>query len=151
MPSLWPSDIADISQTKSPRRILMEQAAYLGKLTQNLVVARVRVFDDRNPLELDPQVHMAFVIEAPTLSFRMRLFIVSYRIPEPFPLQIRLEQIPAEEIPTRHGEAGAIRQAESEDEFVVLLREIFDARTTRRIIQSIRAQVEPVDEELAEA
>lgn len=150
MIDLWPKEI-DFTQVKAPVTLLKEQAALLGQRTKNLLEAEVELYDGGfNYLitNLADKVfgkgksqffHYAFYFIAPTLNnYHYRLFVMSYDI-RLYPLIIDIDDDIRLEI---QNSTADVLVANSEQEFVELLRKIFNASKTKRIMQSILAQIQ---------
>jgi len=117
---LWPDDINQPPNIQTPVTIMKEQAALLGQKTSNLVVGDVRTYADNNGF------HQVFNLEAPSLGgYKYELLRVIHSI-KLYPVDI-------------HFDDRTIR-AESQEEFVEKLREIFAHDKTKNVIQALIAQ-----------
>jgi hypothetical protein len=134
MLDLWPDTIGEDLE-KSPVSILREQASLLGQKTKNIVQAEVSI----GPAEEDEFAH-TFQIVAPAMSnYRYQLFTVYHKI-YLYPVEIFAEDDILHEIAP-----GAERfvVAESEEEFMEMLKAVFGARKTIRIINALLSQSDP--------
>lgn len=164
MVDLWPNDITvDQVTLKSPVNILREQASLLSQKTKNLVKARVKPYvhhktaspeiwyqvakdsliSSPSPLEQSAQkFEYSFELIAPVLdNYSYLLFVVAYDV-NIYPVAISLAK-------DLRAEISIEPQANSEDEFLALLRRIFTAPKTRSIIQALIAQSVDLDTEVA--
>lgn len=138
MIDLWPDDIG-YTKLKAPVTILMEQASLLGKKTQNLVEAKI----GRD--EAFEEFCYNFYLVAPALgNYRYKLFTIFHDI-QLYPVKINIDSDILEEVsPGTEGQLSA----ESEDDFLDILRKIFGAEKTRSLIYALLAQVVDTDEKL---
>ena len=159
MRDLWPEDIGPISDLKAPVSILREQGALLGKKTNNLVEAEVVQLEA--VISEEREFSYAFLIVAPALdNYRYKLFTISCGI-NLYPITINVDRDIQAEIPTnvRESEENQIRQfresllfgkkpevkrklvAESEDEFMEILKKIFSAKKTKKVIGALLSMI----------
>lgn len=142
MESLWPADI-EVVQEKAPVTILREQATLLGPKTKNIVTAEAVATESGQV----GRFRYVFYILGPALAnYRYKLFEISYGI-ELYPVTIVLALALARETHSTPklspdlGMRGMARlYANSAEELLVLLREIFGAERTRRVIGAILSQ-----------
>ncbi len=122
----WPE--LNSAKLRTPLLILKEQAALLGKHTKNLVVADVETYT------YSDRFFHRFIIEARALSYRYELFRVSHDV---MLYPIKLESGP-------HGNLliGTSGFFNSEDEFVNWLKEVLNSGDTKRVLNTLLAQVE---------
>jgi len=141
MENLWPENLT-VTETKAPVIILREQASLLGETTQNIVEAEVRntdAFPDmRRAKEDDMGFRYVFYIVAPALgNYRYKLFTIWHSV-DLYPVIICPDQDIRDELyPDSHKDEI---QAESENEFVGMLKAIFHSRRTGNIIQALISQ-----------
>jgi hypothetical protein len=122
LPDLWPEDIAEPGDLKPPVVILREQATYLGAKTQNIVEGDV----DTSALLQGEGFRHTFYVVAPALGgYRFHLFEVTHGMGL-YLITIRWQDKP--------------HQAESEEEFLNVLRDIFTSEETKRVIRSLIIQ-----------
>ena len=139
MRDLWPDDIAYV-KTKAPVAILREQASLLGQKTQNLVEAKVETQDS-----IQPEIFAYnFYIVAPALGYyRFLLFTIAHSI-ELYPLEMRIDEKIFWDVFSDASVFSIVDEEKlkigSEDEFLQVLKKIFDAGKTRRIISVLLAQ-----------
>lgn len=135
MRDLWPEDIGPISDLKTPVTILREQGALLGEKTNNLVEVEIVQFEPIRPEEF----LYAFLIVAPALdNYRYKLFTISYNI-NIYPVTISVDgEIRAEINPV---DPEGKLTAESEDDFVEILKKIFSAKKTKRVIGALLSMI----------
>lgn len=118
---LWPSDIQS-SSIKPPVTILKEQGTFLGRKTSNIVEGVVR------SKETEGEFSWNFYLSAPCFGdYQHRLLNLSHDI-ELYPVKVIDEESVTPQI------------AETEDEFMEILRAIFATPKTKRVIEAILAQ-----------
>ncbi len=136
MEDLWPDDddIKLVTKIKAPVAILKEQAALLGEKTDNIVTAMVVSYSPAG-LELR-RFHYIFYIEAPILAgYRYELFTMSHDI-ELYPVYFSVDE--SIKIAVFDREVKII--ANSEAEFIGILKKIFNSDKTKKIIGAIFSQ-----------
>ena len=152
MTDLWPKEF-NYTQVKAPVTILKEQAALLGQKTKNLLEAKVLLHTDTGLANVATGIadqifgdgksksfHYAFYFVAPTLNnYRYRFFTMSYDI-QLYPVFFDVDEDLQLEIVNGDTKKAVI--ANSEEELIEILRKIFNADKTMRILQSILAQIE---------
>jgi len=133
MDNLWPDDITTIN-VKVPVAILREQASLLGKKTQNIVESQVQRLD--KGLEDVGMFVYGFYIVAPALgNYRYKLFTVCHDVSS-YPVNFDIdEDIKNEICPDKN-----TISAESEKEFLEILKKIFQSKRTKQIIGSLISQ-----------
>ncbi len=160
MDSLWPK--LDRNAPSAPAAILKEQASLLGKNTQNLVIAEIealQVVDTTIKLKSTLMADLtsltssigdksfsaslifqyAFYLVAPALNhYRYQLFLIGYGI-DFYPVFFRLDSDVQQEISTSKADDMV---AHNEEELLGILKTIFSAEKTQRVIQAIWAQSE---------
>ena len=133
MEDLWPDDIKAVTKIKAPVAILREQAALLGNKTDNIVTAEVSSYEPSG-LKAN-QFYYVFYMEAPVLGgYRYNLFTISHDI-ELYPVYFTVE----ESIMKKASDGEAIK-ANSEEEFIGILKKIFDSDKTKGVIGAIFTQ-----------
>lgn len=141
MLDLWPKGIENL-KVKSPVAILREQASILGEKTKNLVQAEVT---EKNSGKF---FTYTFFLVAPALNnYRYELFDMYHDI-SLYPVDIGVEEdIFAEiesKVKTHRDEDGvSCIGAESEDEFVEVLRAIFNSKKSIQVITALLSQSDP--------
>ena len=136
MKDLWPSDIGSFDGV-APISILKEQASLLGKKTSNVIEGFVESVDS-DWWNSSTDFHYAFYINAPTLAYRYRLFVMSHPI-DFYPIKLK----PASDIvhdTFQEADKNEIVTLQDEDQFIAALSKIFAARKTRKVISSLLAQ-----------
>ncbi|HYL79128.1 MAG TPA: hypothetical protein VEU96_33360 [Bryobacteraceae bacterium] len=127
---LWPE--IDVANTRTPVSILKQQAALLGKHTNNLLEATVETIASS-----DSFVHR-FIIEVPALAgYRYELFSIRHD-EKLYPVQIQ------------HGPRTAMPSAysawqdgiESEEILLEWLKAVLNSPDTKRLLGNLLAQVE---------
>jgi len=127
---LWPDEISS-GKVKPPIATLKEQAAALGRKTQNVVIGEVSHQADSHK-----STSWAFLLQAPALGdYRFKLFEASYDPAELYPVNIRSE------VPLP-GRDNPFVKVENEEDLLVVLKEIFSSPKTIKAVQSIRSQSE---------
>jgi hypothetical protein len=152
---LWPTDLLDqVDTIRTPLAILREQAELLGKKSNNLVEAKVKtnqkkpemyvvptldipsitafnmlkgktVNPDREAAETNATLVQSFYLVASVLNYQYQLFYVTHPI-QCYPLTVYFE--------------NQTMRAESEEEFITILKGIFASEKTKRIIEALIAQ-----------
>lgn len=138
MNDLWP-DLSDISKQKTPQKILTEQANALSDKTGNLIVGQVKKLRSirRGRQELEYPFMYDFIIRADILNYSYSLFSIGHDIylyPVYFIIDkdIKLEILGSEEALV----------AKDEEEFITILRKIFNSQKTVKILKAILSQIE---------
>lgn len=137
---LWPPSFTVVVEPNTPIEILREQAALLEQKTNGVVLAEVRTGKDYNSnFSVGPggQTNLPFVhtfyLVAPALgNYHYQLFRVEQPI-EFYPLFIK-------GAPTIKGLPASDFAVDSKELFVDVLRQIFAAEKTQKVIQSLIAQ-----------
>lgn len=122
---LWPQ--IEAANVLTPGTILKQQAALLGKHTKNLLEGKVVT------QSIGGEFIHHFMIDAPTLDYRMELFAVSHDM-NLYP--VRIVAAP----PVRFDLPQFL--VSSEAEFVDWLKSVFNAAETKRILSTLMAQVD---------
>ena len=149
MQNLWPTELTQqVINEKSPASILQEQATLLAEQTNNIIRGELRqvgqpsalqkiassmIFGDTDTDDLLDYFRYRFIIIAPQLNYQFGLFLISYNH-NLYPVKIKVDEDIAAEM--GHGDEKSII-ANTETNFVVILRQIFRSTKTLRIIQSI--------------
>lgn len=137
MRDLWPEEIGPIPDLKAPVTILREQASLLGKKTNNLVEAEVMQLE--SAISEESEFNYAFLIVAPALdNYRYKLFTISYNI-NIYPVTISVDGEIRAEINPADSEGKLL--AESEGEFVEILKKIFSAKKTKKVIGALLSMI----------
>lgn len=141
MEDLWPEEIEN-NRVKSPVAILREQATFLGERTKNIVQAEV--VDNNSSIG---SFNYYFYIVAPALgNYRYQLLGISHDI-SLYPTQVNVEESILDEI-RPNVKVDDIQNwsfivAESEEEFVGVLKAVFRAKKTLRVIIALLSQSDP--------
>lgn len=156
MIDLWPDDIAYTRQ-KAPVTILKEQAALLGQKTQSIVTASVEAIPPgmlrRTPQDVwqtrQDTFAYQFSLVAPALSYyRYQLFSVVHDA-NIYPVLFRFDEEVKREYCATFAPATGLEEphveAESEEQFLEVLRFVFQSRKARQVIQAILAQSQEVE------
>ena len=117
-PDLWPADIAETTM-RTPISILREQGRALGDKTSQLVIGDVTTQTSGG------KFYHSFNLRVSTVDYTYQLFRVHHGVML-YPVTITWRN-KAFEGPT-------------EDEFLELLRHIFNDETTKQIVKSLVAQ-----------
>jgi len=133
MTNLWPDNIGSGSpQMKPPIAILREQASLLGERTHNIVTATVNTVQGPSMRPF----RSGFMLLAPALeNYAYRLFSIEHGI-EFYPVVLDVDDDILMELPAHSRPV----QANSEAEFLDLLKRIFGSRKTRQVIDAMLAQ-----------
>jgi len=138
MTDLWP-DINDVPKKKSPSVILEEQALLLKEKTNNIVQAEIKRTSPilfRSELVKIPFIY-EFFLKSPVLKYKYKLFSIAYDV-FMYPTYFDIDREITREI--LGGKEGEIN-ADNEEEYIVILKRIFNSSKTIKIIQSIISQV----------
>ena len=120
--SLWPKDLVSTIPAV-PLTLIKDQAAHLGRLTNNIVGANVKTRVDE-----DGDFWIAFTIVAPALgSYEYKLFSL-WHGPDLYPIRV----------------AGTENSLEDESSLRDFLRDTFASKTTIKIVQALIAQARSV-------
>lgn len=146
MIDLWPEGI-ETNRVKSPVTILREQGSLLGQKTKNLVQGEVMESGEQKQL-----FSYSFFIVAPALShYRYKLFTIRHDV-SLYPVRVDVEDRIFDEIDSQFqyeqldpdGELiSSYLQANSEEEFLNLLREIFKSQKAKNVVTSLLSQSDP--------
>jgi len=135
MESLWPDEIANSEQVRSPVQILKEQASLLGKMTKNILLGEIQAV----PVG-QPNSAYAFNILAPSLrNYRYSLFTINYNILNIYPIYIALDDEIFKEIYSYKSKNEAIK-IDYENEFLTILKNIFRSRKAKQILTSLMVE-----------
>ncbi len=117
--SFWPDDL--VSEVPAiPIAVVNEQAAHLGRLTNNIVQAAVNSYTDK-----DGDFWIEFGLTSPAVGkYKYQLFAVWHGI-ELYPVTVTGEN---------H------RKLESEEELAEFMRDVFNNPRTVRIVRALLAQ-----------
>lgn len=138
MTNLWPEDLGvKRIERRAPITILKEQASILGQKTGNLLKAEV-VQDPRDFISSEKEFIYSFIIVAPPLdNYRYRLFRIEHNV-KFYPLLINPDyEIMIEIAPELAQQSIDSIEANSEDEFLEILKKIFSAQKTRQVVESL--------------
>ncbi|MBZ5607194.1 MAG: hypothetical protein LAP38_02975 [Acidobacteriia bacterium] len=123
---LWP-DLGS-AKVRTPLAILKQQAALLGKHTNNLLEGQVTT------QTFGGEFHHRFLIEATALDYRYELFVVSHGV-KLYP--VRLESGPHQ---AYYGSNKP--KFDSEQAFVNWLKGVLNSEDTKRVLSSLLSQAE---------
>jgi hypothetical protein len=138
MNDLWPDDIG-ISSLRAPLTILKEQAANLGQKTKNIVEARVMQLESNSYLKDYDFVYGFFLTSAALNNYQYLLFTAKMTV-DFYPLRIEYETSIGEELGGDYTGIGFFVEVRDEEQFFAVLKEIFSATKTRRVVQALLAQ-----------
>jgi hypothetical protein len=140
MISLWP-EITEVSEVTPPVAILDQQALMLGNMTKNVLLADVKMEEGN-----DYEFAYSLYIVAPVLdNYKYKLLTIFHSI-DLYPVVVQVEASIWKEIDKSKYSSGKLRyayQADSEDQFLEILRAIFSASKTKRVIAALLAQSLP--------
>ena len=146
MTDLWPEGI-EINRVKSPVTILREQGSVLGQKTKNLVLGEVMDAGGQ-----DNQFAYAFFIVAPALShYRYKLLTIHHDVGL-YPVTVDVEKRISQAIDSRFQliqktpdgkDLWPYLKADSEAQFLELLREIFKSEKAIAVVTSLLSQSDP--------
>lgn len=136
MVSLWPEDLVAKTQ-KPPTILLMEQAAHLETHTNSMITAEVFKRTATNPT---PGVfNYSFVLIAPALGgYSFSLFKIDHPV-ELYPVHVFVDDMMKESLPDLFPRERVL-EVECEEEFVVVVKKIFNSERTKKIITGLISQ-----------
>ena len=132
---LWPDDINKPDDNTAPSNILKEQAKILENKTDGIVTALVNRIESNEKQKFE----YSFLIYSSILNYRYRLFNIIHGILL-FPVQFLLdgeiyEELTGKKISFFDSEDEFF--ANSEDEFIELLKKILNCGKTKKIIGTL--------------
>ncbi|HLX64675.1 MAG TPA: hypothetical protein VKX17_25615 [Planctomycetota bacterium] len=130
--SLWPNDLTQTS-AHTPVHILKEQAQYLANATKGLVIGRVTTIG-----LADEKFSSALDLIVPAIrSYSYQLLRMDHDL-SLYPVTIWAK---SNEMTTATlmGQPQK-RQVNNEQEFIAVLKEIFESKSTREILSALMAQ-----------
>jgi len=137
---LWPDKIA-VEKLITPVTILRQQASLLGKKTKNIVQGEV---EDLRAFNLN-DFKYAFYFVAPALeNYRYKLLDIFYEL-SLYPVKIDVEEEVYEEMPDKYINIFKHESiiANSEEEFMEILKVIFNSEKVLRVISVLLSQSDP--------
>jgi hypothetical protein len=137
MIDLWPDDITTrTSLLKPPMTILKEQGTLLGRKTRNIVEGLVV----KTPHITSQDFGYTFYLVGPALGdYRYRLLAISFPV-SIYPVMIGTDEDIFGELPAEMKAEENTLVADSEEEFMEILRAIFATQKVRQVIGAIIAQ-----------
>ena len=136
MKNLWPEDLGESPQ-KSPKKLLLDQAVILRGLTKNVITADVVERSVTNPKATT--FNFSFVLVTPALgSYVFSLFNFDPPV-ELYPVKVTVDAQMKAALPELFSK-DRTHIAEDEDQFLALLKEIFNSDRTRKIIGGLISQ-----------
>lgn len=135
IPSLWPADIrADV---RTPAAILRFQEGALSARTQGLLTAKL------GTTWSEDQVEHALDIVAPPLHFyRAQILTARHAEDLPYPVTVTAAVFPQQSPDLLDGpNTPGSRVAQSEDEFIELVRTVLASPSIRSLISSLIARI----------
>jgi hypothetical protein len=142
---LWP-DTIKVEKVITPVTILRQQASLLGKKTKNIVQGEVREEKENFGALNTYDFNYVFYLVAPALNnYRYRLLDISYNV-SLYPVIVTIEESIFSEIASNFKTAQSISkliQAKSQDEFLDILKEIFNSTKVLRVISVLLSQSDP--------
>lgn len=131
MIDLWPTEI-QTAEIVAPYTIVKEQGNMLGKRTSNLLLGRIK----RTAPSGDYDFGYIFQITAVSLGYQYDLFRF-YSGADLYPVKIVLD----EEISKELSQDNRSIEANTEEEFMEILKKIFASEKTKRLISALLAQI----------
>ncbi len=141
---LWPEDIGKVPVAiKTPASILKEQASLLGQKFKNTIMAEVwQTDEDWSLLPDDDYIRFNFLLYAPALKYRYKVFIMAYRIIDFYPVIVGVDDSIKKEL----GYTGPVNpreiRLESEVAFISFLEKLFASGKMKEILKSIVAHIQ---------
>jgi hypothetical protein len=138
MVNLWPAEL-EVTKLIPPVTILRQQASMLGQLTGNRVLSDVKARDGE-----DDTFTYDFYIVAPSLNnYRYKLLTISHGV-DLFPVTIQVEESIYKEIDSpKYFKDNKVHHSfwtDSEDNFLEILKAIFNSSKAKRVISSLLVQ-----------
>jgi hypothetical protein len=126
LPNLWPDDIGAEEELVTPVAILRGAASQLGERTQQLITG-----DVATGMYGDSFLHEFYIVVPSLDHYRYKLFYIKHPLDSFYPLSGVLL------------EAGIAKQSElsSEEEFQDWLKQILSSASTKKLINTMLAQV----------
>jgi len=147
---LWPQDINQPLEIKSPYSLILEQSKLLGEKTNNIVEANVVKLEARSRYDFK----YAFYLASPIANYSYSLFSFEFNLAT-YPVELFLDEDVFQEIPPEVVEAmtSEISQkegtfliigsncliAENEELLLSLLKVIFNSAKTKKVISALYA------------
>jgi hypothetical protein len=144
MDNLWP-EIGEIAKKRTPIVILNEQGSLLAERTEGVIVGetkRSKGLEDKYTGigKLTGNIFVYnFILRAPFLQYTYKLFTIAYDIFSYPTYFINIEDDIGQEV---RGQIGPEIIADNEDEYMRILRIIFNTKKTKKIISSILSQLD---------
>jgi hypothetical protein len=134
--NLWPDFLTE--DTKTPRAILQEQAAYLAKRTNNALLGEVWQLKNSQ----NENLVYSFNIVAPALqNYRYQLLTVSYTMPG-YPVSLGISWIDEEDSYL----IGYYEDIQNEEVFIKSIEEVFKNHKTQKVISALLAESRRIGE-----
>jgi len=133
MIDLWPQELPTELAPRAPVTILKEQAALLGKKTENIVEASVRLEKSWRE-EKRPFVYDFHIVSKP-LNYSYKVFSLYHGF-EPYPVTFSLDRDILEEVSPRSDEDLS---AGSEEELLSILSRILQSEKIKKVIATMLA------------
>lgn len=137
MEDLWPPDISQQTTEKSPASILKEQALLLSQKTNNLVTAEVI----RKTMVKESKFGFNFILTSSTINYRYNLFSITHGVTL-YPVEISSDNDLIKSIRPERGHYEWIT-VENETEYIRILKDIFSAENTRKVISTLIKMSDP--------
>ena len=137
---LWPDEIKSI-EVVSPVTIIKEQGKILGRKTNNIVVGEVKTLNSR-PISYD--FGYSFSLVSSPLNYQYQLFKFYFTI-DNYPVFISVDDsIKIEKFKDLSNE---LIEVQSEEELMKILKKIFSATKTLKVITGLLAQSQDIKNE----
>jgi len=138
MDDLWPSSFSSHTASIPPIKTLRRQASLLGGKTGNIVEAKVKAGALSRAQATHDFVYDFFLVGPVLGDYHYRLITVHYNVSF-YPVRIDVDPEICAEIRGVHKVDG-YTIAKDLAQFEIILKEIFAAKKTLRVIDAIRAQ-----------
>ncbi|MFT3774802.1 MAG: hypothetical protein QM820_56355 [Minicystis sp.] len=126
LPDLLPWDFAP-ETVRTPLVILQHQAHLVSEKSQGRLDARVE------EARAKETVTFSFVVEAPELSYAIRMFSCAHHADLPYPVTVVADEL--------RGLIGEYPEAHGEKEFTELVKKALGGRFARSVFQSLLARM----------
>ncbi len=142
---LWPEDVNQPLEIKSPYSIILEQCKLLGDKTANIVEAKVQKLKQYSQYK---DFVYGFYLVSPITNYKYRLFTFFFNI-EMYPVEFRMDEEIIPDIPPEFSNGSSTESvkvgfvgkttlfAENKEMLFKLLKIIFNSEKTKKIISAI--------------
>jgi hypothetical protein len=139
--SLWPADINQPLDLKSPYLLIKKQASELGIQTNNIVEAIVSEVSTKTKA----QFAYAFYLHSSITNYSYRLFSFYFDI-DFYPVTLRVDEEISQEVDLNPGDFITNEvKVNNEEELNDYLKLIFSSQKTKRVVSALYKMADPDD------